>query len=142
MIESFLPDTWVIVLLGPIATVIALSVLARKWPDLGWLLAFSWNDRREAKRKQQGQGSTTANIGLEMITFGLGAPGLFFATSMSAFNNAETGEILLVLAFSVGLITLGGRLYARANRQKSNVVEFPVRPEADEPHPVRKIANG
>lgn len=142
MIESFLPDTWEIVLFGPIATVIALSVLARKRPDVEWVQAFSWKDRRSDQQKRQSPRSLSVNVGLEMIMFGLGAPALFYATAVTLFNEATTGSMLLVGAFSVSLIALGARLHASGTRQKSNVVAFPVRREVDEPLPVRRIANG
>jgi hypothetical protein len=142
MIESFLPDTSEIVLFGPIATVIALSVLARKRPDVEWLQAFSWKDGQSKEQTRQSQRSLSVAAGLEMITFGLGAPAVYYAASVTFFNEASTGAMLLVGAFSIGLISLGARLHAKGTRQKCNVVAFPVRHEADESPTVRKIVNG
>lgn len=107
MIESFLPESVKIVLMGVIALVIVLSALARKLPGVAWLQAFKLPDNRTDEQKRRARRSADILGGLEMIAAGVAMPAVYLVTSVMFFSEPTPGVLLVLGVFSVLLIGLG-----------------------------------
>jgi hypothetical protein len=119
MIESFLPESVKIVLMGIIALAIVLSALARKLPNVAWLQFFRLQDNRTEEQKRRARRSGDILGGLEMIMAGVAVPAVYLVGSVMFFNDPTRGTLLLVGAISVVLIALGVGVIvktARSNR--------------------------
>ncbi|MGH8543571.1 MAG: hypothetical protein ACREX3_08060 [Gammaproteobacteria bacterium] len=96
-----------LVLGGIVGVVFLLSLLARRFPHVGWLQLFRYNvrlsDEQRAKIRQR------ANIyaGVELILLGIVLPIGYFVLTVMMFNEPTFIGSILALGSSLLIITLG-----------------------------------
>src|SRR5687767_4242094 len=101
MIESFLPESVKMVLMGIVSVVIVLSALARRMPHVAWLQTFKLEDKRTEEQKRKAQRSANILGGLEMIIAGVALPAAYVIVTVMLFNEPSQVVLLLLGAFSV-----------------------------------------
>ena len=116
MVESFLPESVKMVLMGIVSVVIVLSALARRMPDVAWLQTFKLQDKRTEEQKQRAQRSANILGGFEMILAGVALPAAYVILTVMLFNEPSQVVLLVVGAFSVLLIGIGVRVIVKAAR--------------------------
>ncbi|HYN82820.1 MAG TPA: hypothetical protein VES88_15130 [Gemmatimonadaceae bacterium] len=116
MVESFLPESVKMVLMGIVSVVIVLSALARRMPDVAWLQTFKLQDKRTEEQKRKAQRSANILGGFEMILAGVALPAVYVISTVMFFNEPSQGALLLVGALSVLLIGIGVRVILKAAR--------------------------
>lgn len=116
MVESFLPESVKMVLMGIVSVVMVLSALARRMPDVAWLQTFKLQDKRTEEQKRKAQRSANILGGFEMILAGVALPAVYVVLTVMLFNEPSQGVLLLVGAFSLLLIGIGVVVIVKAAR--------------------------
>jgi hypothetical protein len=113
-IESLLPDSVKIPVLGVITLVIVLSALASRYPAIEWLQRFRVRDNRSDEQKARARRSSNILAGAEMVMMGLAIPFVYGIATVMFFNDFGTGEMLVVGAVSLLCVGLGMWTLAKA----------------------------
>src|SRR5687768_15470 len=116
MVESFLPESVKMVLMGIVSVVIVLSALAGRMPDVAWLQTFKLQDKRTEEQKRRARRSANILGGLEMIVAGVALPAVYVIPTVMFFNEPSQRVLLLLGAFSIALIGIGVRVIVKAAR--------------------------
>ena len=119
MVESFLPESVKMVLMGIVSVVIVLSALARRMPDVAWLQTFKLQDKRTEEQKRKAQRSANILGGFEMILAGVALPAAYVILTVMLFNEPSQSVLLVIGAFSVLLIGIGVGVIVKAARAGS-----------------------
>ena len=119
MVESFLPESVKMVLMGIVSVVIVLSALARRMPDVAWLQTFKLQDKRTEEQKRKAQRSANILGGFEMILAGVALPAAYVILTVMLFNEPSQSVLLVIGAFSVLLIGIGVGVIVKAARSGS-----------------------
>jgi hypothetical protein len=119
MVESFLPESVKMVLMGFGLLVIVLVMLAHKMPNVPWLQAFKVQDRRTEEQKQRARRTAGILDGFEMIIAGIAVPGAYLVSTVMFFSTPSPVALFLVGAVSVVLIGIGVGVIVKAARTRT-----------------------
>ena len=100
---------------------IAISTLARRFPDVAWLQLFRLNtpqlsNEQRAKLRQR----SNIDAGVELILIGVVVPFAYFAITMMTFNEPTILGAALAIGSSIVLVTLGTVAIWTNRRRASN----------------------